>query len=77
MSAVGQALGQVLRALQIRSSQSLQGILLMRDTGKYFTMIEVLFLKYMHVYFVPNIGILEVSGVRNNFACVGTPPSAG
>lgn len=40
-------------------------------------MIEVLFFKYMHVYFVPNIGILEVSGVRNNFVCVGTPPSAG
>lgn len=30
----------------------------MRETGKYLTMIEVLFFEHVHVYFVPDIGTL-------------------
>lgn len=42
-------------------------------------MMGVLFFEHMHVYFVPNIGTLEVSGVQNkqNFAVVGTTFSEG
>lgn len=63
MSAVGQAQGQVLRTLQIYI-QSLQRILLMRDTGKYFTVIEMLFFEHLHVYFMPNIGTLGIRCIK-------------
>lgn len=37
----------------------------MRETGKYFTVIEVLFFENIRVYYVSNIDTFGVSGVQN------------
>lgn len=59
---MGQAQGQVLRTLQIRSSQSSRNTPNEEDRQAFHT-IEELFFEHMHIYSVPGVVALEVVGI--------------